>query len=1203
MRRDGGGSRARAGAARWVLRGLLALVVLALLLVVGAGLFAGWAVNTTAGGQWVLDRLLPRLPVRVEATLIEGDLLGPLVLSDVGYAGDPQAGDPVTVGIDRLEIEWKPAALLDRRLVLERVEADRIEVDMPPSSEPFVPFDIALPLEIAIADLQASEIEILGGGRPLASIVRLEAAGGASGSEVRIERLAVTGDRFEASASGSLTTLGSYPMSFELAGSGVTDDDLEVAGGGRLEGDLDWLELDLQVDRPVALPLSLAIESPLDRPAFELTARLDELDPTEIDPSLPPVVLDGTVALTGTADAYRLDADVALRSEQYPDGRWSFAGSGDRSSFEIERAEVLLSSGAVRGTGSIAWQPELSWDLEVEAEDADPALLLPDWPGRLDLYGHTRGRWTEAGPDFVASVPRLEGELRGHRLRGAVDFAATLDRLRLDRLELISGTARLEAKGTVDRGVDVEWSLSANDLRTVHPDLRGSLQTRGSARGPRETPRLLFDLAATGLAWTDLEIDQASGSVDLTWNTDQPVAVRLDVSELVWREISVGRVELVASGDRTDLAAQADARRIRVDDREVDSVRIGLAGSAERHELEAVVVTDPATARARATGELIGDPRDGLEALSWRGRLTDAELATAELGDWTLSAPAEIEIGSAAWSASPACWARDGAGHACLEGDGSSAGGWRVRGDLDELPIGLFAPMLPSSVAIDGTLTADFEAAVDAAGTPSAALTALASGSLALGEGERRNQARTFRAEVLDGGIDPDGARLTAAIELPGSRWDVALQLPEMTAFSDPLGPQSLRGSVHGEADDLSPLEPLLVGVRHLSGSLTADTTLGGTVSDPTLVGRIELRSAMYLPALGVRLDRFDLEVSGDESETVRLDGEIESQERILHLTGISPIPPSAEEPAVIRLDGERFKLVDTPHNQIWISPRLQMTGHSGSIEIGGELDLPRGEIEIEEAGRDALPVSADVVVVGGEEEPSPAGPTVVADVRVNIGDSFSVSGPGFQARLGGSVRIVDDGSRSPIGQGQVTIGNGSFRGYGQDLRISDGRVIFTGGPIDNPSLNIPAYRQARDGTIAGIRIRGTLERPEAELYSIPPLHDSEILSYILTGNGSNTSEIGVDNTAASLGLAQSTAVLNELGFQNVSLRTDGSLDEAEIVLGRYLRPGLWVSYGIGVFEQLNTLRLRYEMSDNWAIEVDSNSQESGADLFYTFEK
>jgi len=56
------------------------------------------------------------------------------------------------------------------------------------------------------------------------------------------------------------------------------------------------------------------------------------------------------------------------------------------------------------------------------------------------------------------------------------------------------------------------------------------------------------------------------------------------------------------------------------------------------------------------------------------------------------------------------------------------------------------------------------------------------------------------------------------------------------------------------------------------------------------------------------------------------------------------------------------------------------------------------------------------------------------------------------------------------------------------------------------------------------------------------------------------------------------------------------------LVLGRYLSPKLYVSYGVGLIEAVNTINLRYQLSDKWQLTGESG-QYQGADILYTIER
>ena len=121
----------------------------------------------------------------------------------------------------------------------------------------------------------------------------------------------------------------------------------------------------------------------------------------------------------------------------------------------------------------------------------------------------------------------------------------------------------------------------------------------------------------------------------------------------------------------------------------------------------------------------------------------------------------------------------------------------------------------------------------------------------------------------------------------------------------------------------------------------------------------------------------------------------------------------------------------------------------------------------------------------------------------------------------------------------------------------------------------------------------------------------SDALAYLLFGHGINQtsgSEQSTLNQAANaIGIAGGTllakAVGKQVGIDTVSVENASvystSTSQASLFLGKYLSPRLYVSYGIGLYEPINLLRIRYTLSRKWALEVESGTF-SGADILYT---
>ena len=86
----------------------------------------------------------------------------------------------------------------------------------------------------------------------------------------------------------------------------------------------------------------------------------------------------------------------------------------------------------------------------------------------------------------------------------------------------------------------------------------------------------------------------------------------------------------------------------------------------------------------------------------------------------------------------------------------------------------------------------------------------------------------------------------------------------------------------------------------------------------------------------------------------------------------------------------------------------------------------------------------------------------------------------------------------------------------------------------------------------------------------------------------------GGDRLARTLG--------ERFGLDEMRVESSDNQNQASLVMGRYLSPKLYISYGVGLIEAINTLNVRYNISDKWQLKGESGAQQ-GADLLYTLER
>ncbi len=213
---------------------------------------------------------------------------------------------------------------------------------------------------------------------------------------------------------------------------------------------------------------------------------------------------------------------------------------------------------------------------------------------------------------------------------------------------------------------------------------------------------------------------------------------------------------------------------------------------------------------------------------------------------------------------------------------------------------------------------------------------------------------------------------------------------------------------------------------------------------------------------------------------------------------------------------------------------------------------------------------------------------------------------------------MIDTPAQVTTARGELNVSSGRYEAYGQKLEIERGRLLFAGGPVDNPGIDARAVRRLQQTTAGaqvtvGVEVKGTLKSPELALFSDPAMGQSDTLSYLLFGRPADTANpaqgAAMAAAARALKLRGGEALAQRIGarfgieevdIQNV--QTSTGAQDAALVLGKRLSPRLYVNYSIGLIEPVSVFRIRYELTKNWVLQAESGLNQ-GADLLYTIER
>ena len=1244
-RGQGGDNRPRKRFLRW-----LVAVVLLLFTVLGAATV--WLLNSETALHWIIARVQARLPGTLTIGAVSGRLRGPVLLTDVEYHADTR------VRIQTITLEWRPWALVYGRLHLTVAQVDDVTIDLGEAREPKPHNAWRIPIATRIDDGRLRRLHLRRGNNELVTIDDIVLSARAAGSDLDISRLRIEAPLLSLTASGALDSDAGIALDWRVRPPGRAT----WAGNGSVRGDLRHLRLSQRIEQPLTATVDAELDLSGPKPRFDARVALAHAALRDVDAAWPaltlagdiqargaadaftsnarvrvgrgalrldtdaalerngnvvtlhkldarlpdapgvmratgryalgaspaplslrlewrdwrwpgglPVSPSGTAQLEGTTAAYRLEAESAFVAERLPPLHARISARGDAASLTVDTLTLTTLNGTASGNARLRRDP-WRWRVDLRGEGFDPSAHWPSVTGRLAFNAHVRGDYRARRLRNELAVSALSGTLNGRTVTASGRW--TIEGERHDLRDIVArvGTAQVTAHGHVDRTWDVVAQATIPQFGALVPGANGSLRARTRASGARHAPIIDGSLTVAGVRHGVYALDAMNATY------------RLDI------------------GDRERSMIEADLRKLRRGARVIERARLTADGKFDAHTLLLHLQTTET--------ELNAELRGAYAARTWAGDIT-AVAITAAYGQWSLTEPAPVSVTPERTRVGLLCLQTTNAGRACGELDWPATGPGRAALRAQSLPLAWLNPLLPGTLRLRGTANANIDARVEQRQAVGA------TAELELARGALYTPDEDRGAIAFDGGgarlqLDHDGLRASAEIALAaGDMVGAELTLPRFRPRAAAGVDQPLAGRLRARLQDLSRLATLSPDLELPRGQVDVDFHLGGTLAAPTFRGTASLADgSANIPALGIRVRKAGLRVSGDGGRTLRVDGSVASGAGELAVDGSLALGAANAWDAKLRFRGERVEVANLPQAWVLATPDLTLAARPGWIQLQGRIDIPQATLTPKPLAT-PLPTSRDVVIVNAPEEMERARRAwaVETQVRVALGDKIMFDGFGLTGRIAGGLVAVDSPERLTTARGELRIIDGKYEAYGRKLEVERGRLLFAGGPVDNPGIDARAIRRVDDVT-AGIAIGGTLKSPELSLFSDPPLSESDTLSYLLFGRPleSTTGAQGraLASAATALKLSGGEMLAERLaarfGIEEVGIESGATSENASLVLGKHLSPRLYVNYSIGLFEQINVLRLRYQLSTSWALQVESGAF-AGADLLYSIER
>jgi translocation and assembly module TamB len=468
-----------------------------------------------------------------------------------------------------------------------------------------------------------------------------------------------------------------------------------------------------------------------------------------------------------------------------------------------------------------------------------------------------------------------------------------------------------------------------------------------------------------------------------------------------------------------------------------------------------------------------------------------------------------------------------------------------------------------------------------------------------------RTDVITFGSGYVTMRAEPD--HMTSELRLDAAERGLIVGRARMDRTGADMNAWPLRGQLQMATGELGFITLYLPEIDRAAGRFDANLTFGGTVGRPSANGVLKLANAeldFYQLNLALRALEMEARIVSNSLEFTSSanagKGKLASAGKIEWRDGL----PFGE----IRVDGENLRVVDVPEARIDASPDLEFRVAGRDISVKGEVKIPHARIQPADLTNAVLP-SADERLVGPTEQVAKDPFRVTSEITMTLGEDVTIETLGLSGHITGSITERTLPGEPSRATGELGVRDGQYRALARNLDIERGRLIFNGGLLADPAIDIRAVKVYPD-VKAGVNVRGSLREPRLTFFSEPSIPQSQIVSLILAGGGLQSvqdqgrgsgSNAGSQEAAGQAAAILASQLGNRLGIPDISVESDLS-NETSLVLGKYLSPRLYVSYGVSLTEVISTFKMRYTLDDHWTVKTEAG-KERAADLVFTIEK
>lgn len=357
--------------------------------------------------------------------------------------------------------------------------------------------------------------------------------------------------------------------------------------------------------------------------------------------------------------------------------------------------------------------------------------------------------------------------------------------------------------------------------------------------------------------------------------------------------------------------------------------------------------------------------------------------------------------------------------------------------------------------------------------------------------------------------------------------------------------------------------------IQSISGELTLDTLLKGTINAPRIKGSLSLNNGIYVNALSqTSIENAQIELAFDEKSITIIKAEADDGHKgTLSLNGNAALADGDNGQIDITLNLNKASLVRREDIEGDATGTIQLTGDFKELLLTGDIDVYPFQIMLDLIPTDSIP-EIEVSLEEDSTKPSKntiAAPPVALNINVSVDQQAYIRGRGLDAELKGALALTGT-SKKPNYNGQFKVIRGTFELFAKTFKLEEGDVLFSN---DAVSLFVQGRHKGKEITFVA-SLSGTMDNLKISLRTEPSLPEDEALARLLFGKSvRNMSPIQAIQLASAIqtlrgeggGFDPLGKARELLNVDNISVESQETSEGSGIAvgLGKYITEGVYV--------------------------------------------